>query len=341
MLMACCFTVEDVRAQHRRTLVSLGRYRRLSDFISSSLAFLARNSLLRAVLSTDDLRARPAGPWHGVPAMGVLYAHLNRLHRDHPEDMRFITSVPGAPLAHLANLWIEGGTCLEYGAAGGGLSALAADVAGALARPLALDHPTADEAFARALSALDEGSGTVVCAVEVDRAQRQFLDGAVGLMRTARSALLPILVVGGRLGATPGYGSMDEAERTAWLEEMGYAVRVVETGLQFEARLYTALEWAWHAARGEVETSGHPVIVLGVPRSLTMPPTLSTLLDRRPLDFLDDIREDESRFDVFRGWIEGYQADELIEADGQPDGDILALCAPPEARLGRNRGRTP
>jgi len=343
-VMTCAFTVDDVRAQHRRTLVSLGRYRRLSDYVTSALLFLQANVLLRGELTEGDLRRVLPDSWFGTPAMGVLYAHLNRLHRDHAEQMLLVTSMPMAPIAHLANLWIEGGTAARYGANGGGLLHLAEKLDEALATfaGCVRDDATADAALAQALLAVDKVAGTVVCAVDVSRGTSRYLDGAAPLMRTSRGVVLPILLQQGRLGATPGYAAMDDDERTAVLQEMGYAVRTVEIGLQFEARLYTTLEWAWHTAHGEPlaeesASTGHPLIVLKIPRSLTMPASLASQLDRSPASFLDALRGEVDLLEMFRNWLDGYLPDELVETDGCPDKDILALCAAGEERLARMR----
>lgn len=340
--MACAFTVDDVRAFHRRTLVSLGRYRRLSDFVSSALIFMHANPLLRGVLSVDDLRAAPAGGWHGVPAMGALYAHLNRLHRDHDEEMLLVTSAPAAPFVHLANLWMEGGCAARYGPNGGGLQRLCGRLNEAVRdfESCLRDEETAEAAVSRALARMPHVRGTIVCAVDAERGTSMFLDGAAAGMLTQQSVVLPILLVQGRLGAVTGYASMNDDERTAWLQEMGYDVRTVGIGLQFEARFYTALEWAWHAVRDEASTSrGHPLIQLTIPRSLTLPASLSRRLDVNPAHFIDSLRGDGAAFEVFRGWLEGYLPEELVEVDGQPDKDILALCAPPDHRLARTRCR--
>lgn len=338
--MSCAFRVEDVRAQHRRTLVSLGRYRRLSDFTTASLSFLRDNLLLRSVLTPEELRPRAAGTWHGTPALSALQAHLQRLNRDHPESgLRLVTSAPGAPLALLANLWIGGRTALAFGAGGGGLSALNArlDDARTMFGRFIADAPTAVDALAQALRAVDEAPATsaapalVVCAVDVERAESRFLDGAATVLRGAHGAVLPILVRQGRIGVTEGYGSMDTDALAASLGAVGFAVREVDIGLQFEARLYTALEWALHAARGEeVEgeaAEGHPLIILGVPRSLGMPPVLSTALDSEGTALPSLLRADAALFDTFRGWLEGYVPYDLVEVDGRPDKDLLDLLA--------------
>lgn len=345
--MSCLFSIEDVRAIQRRTLVSLGRYRRLSDYVASTLDFQRRNLLQRGVVTEDDLRDQPHGPWHGVPAMGVLYAHLNRLHRDHEETMRFVTSAPAASLVHLTNLWLEGGTALRFGANGAGLAEIAnnLDEAFHAFQTDVYDHPTAEAALAASVLALDEVRGTVVCAVDTERSSELYLDRAASVMRTARATLLPMMLAQGRVGARPGYASMDLPELTAHLTAMGYAVRVVEVGLQFEARLYTTLEWAWHVAHGESTPAldespagaGHPLIVVQIPRGLTMPPALSSVLLRDEAGFLRAVRDDPKLFETFRSWIEGYLPDELVETDGRPDKDIVGLCAQPERRLARSR----
>lgn len=333
--MSCAFTVDDVRARHRRTLVSLGRYRRLSDFVTSSLLFLRGNSLLRGVLAKEDLRQAPLGDWLGTPAMGVLYAHLNRLHRDHPEDMVFVTSAPMASFVHLANLWLEGGTAARYGAGGGGLSHLSENVDEALSTfaEFVRDEPTAEDALARSLLGVEKISGTVVCAMDVDRGSTRYLDGAAHLMRTSGGRMIPILLQQGRLGATPGYGSMEEDELKAALS--AYNVQVVDVGLQFEARMYTTLEWAWHLVHDEAEEQ--PLIVVKIPRALTVPSAVLPALSDNVDEFLDKARTKAAFFEALRGWLDGYQADELVEIDGCPDKDIVGLCASPGQRIACTR----
>lgn len=371
--MPCAFHIDDVRTLHRRTLVSLGRYRRLSDFVSASLAFLRDDVLLRSVLAPEALRERAAGTWLGTPVLSALHAHLGRLHRDHLDcGLRLVTSAPSATLVHLANLWIRGGTALAFGAGGGGLAAMSArlDDARVLFAEAVRDVPTASAAIAEAVRALDEAAGAsalVVCAIDVERGDTLFLDGAARLMRSSSGMVLPIVLRQGRCGAVSGYASMDDGELAASLGAAGFAVRTVNLGLQFEARLYTALEWALHTGRGEglaqarqtapesaphsgeggsragdvipreavgadgqgAGAEGHPLIVLTVPRSLAMPPAVADATHREGVLLPSALRSDTALFEVFRGWLDGYAPFDLVEMDGRPDRDLLDLLPPP------------
>ncbi|NDD31420.1 MAG: hypothetical protein EB084_24480 [Proteobacteria bacterium] len=407
-------SIDDVRSRHRRTLVSLGRYRRLSDFVAASLSFLRDDYLLRANLTLDGLRDRAAGLWQGTPVISVLHAHLNRLHRDHPAcGLRLVTSAPSAELVHLANLWITQRTTLAFGAGGGGLKSMADHLDGARSRFATeiADCATATEALDRAFAVIDgkgvepsgasaasvgvaaefaggaaesvggaaasvggaaasvgeaaesvggaaasvgessseargvgatprvAGSGVVVCAVDVTRGEGDFLAGTAPRMRGNGGVVLPILLRQGRVSGGSGYASMDDEDLMQALTAEGFDARLVDIGLQFEARLYTTLEWALHALLGDVtelsagqgsqagEGSGaaHPLIVLSVPRSLAMPPAVSSALDREREGLADLLRADPALFEVFRGWIEAYVPYDLVQIDGVPDKDLLDL----------------
>ncbi len=312
--------------------MTLGRYRRLSDHVSAALTFLECNLLLRSPLEIVHLRARPAADWHGTPAVSALYAHLHRVARDHDVPPRLITSLPAAPIGHLANLWMAGLTLPRWPSTEDGLTALAGALDEArqvFAKEIA-DAATPEEALATAVDIAR--SGYAVCAVDASRSSNYFLDGLAGRERPSGGPVLPVLCLGGRLGATAGYGSLDDTDRTAALVDAGYRVETVEIGVGFEATMFAAMERAWHGIQE------HPtVLVLKMPRALSLPPALSTRLsheadapaDRSPhnADVPESRLSREEATVELRNWMDRFAARELIDENGRPHRDITALCA--------------
>jgi phosphoketolase len=76
-------------------LAQIARYRRAANFLAATQVYLQDNCLLEEPLRPEHIKPRLLGHWGTAPGINLIYAHLNRLIRDHDANVLLITG-PGA-----------------------------------------------------------------------------------------------------------------------------------------------------------------------------------------------------------------------------------------------------
>src|SRR5262245_32616303 len=83
-------------------------YWRAANYLSVGQIYLYDNPLLKKPLSKEHIKPRLLGHWGTTPGLNFIYAHLNRLIKNHDLDMIYITGPGHGGPALVANAWLEG-----------------------------------------------------------------------------------------------------------------------------------------------------------------------------------------------------------------------------------------
>ena len=87
---------------------------RAANYLSVGQIYLRDNPLLAQPLVREHVKARLLGHWGTTPGLNFVYAHLNRLIRDHDVDMIWIVGPGHGGPAAVANTWLEGSYSERY-----------------------------------------------------------------------------------------------------------------------------------------------------------------------------------------------------------------------------------
>jgi xylulose-5-phosphate/fructose-6-phosphate phosphoketolase len=66
------------------------------------------NPLLREPLRREDIKPRLLGHWGTTPGLNLIYAHANRLIRNHDLNMIYVTGPGHGGPGIVANTYLEG-----------------------------------------------------------------------------------------------------------------------------------------------------------------------------------------------------------------------------------------
>ena len=91
-----------------RKIELIDKYFRAANYLSAGQLYLLDNPLLKRKLEKSDLKKKIVGHWGTVPAQNFIYAHLNRLIKDHGLNMIYISGPGHGGNAPLANVYLEG-----------------------------------------------------------------------------------------------------------------------------------------------------------------------------------------------------------------------------------------
>ncbi|HEY0877751.1 MAG TPA: phosphoketolase family protein, partial [Zeimonas sp.] len=87
---------------------------RAANYLSVGQIYLRDNPLLAQPLAGEHVKPRLLGHWGTTPGLNFVYAHLNRLIRDHDVDMIWIVGPGHGGPAAVANTWLEGSYSERY-----------------------------------------------------------------------------------------------------------------------------------------------------------------------------------------------------------------------------------
>lgn len=83
-------------------------YWRAANYISVGQIFLADNPLLKRPLALTDIKHMLLGHWGTTPGQNFIYAHLNRVIKDHDLDMIYVAGPGHGGPAIVGNTYLEG-----------------------------------------------------------------------------------------------------------------------------------------------------------------------------------------------------------------------------------------
>src|SRR5437868_4214933 len=89
-------------------LRALDAYWRAANYLSVGQIYLMDNPLLKEPLALKHVKPRLLGHWGTTPGQNFLYAHLNRVIKEHDFDMIYISGPGHGGPAVVANAYLEG-----------------------------------------------------------------------------------------------------------------------------------------------------------------------------------------------------------------------------------------
>src|SRR5215210_4048432 len=350
-------------------LAGIHRYWQAANYLTVGQIYLQDNPLLRKPLKPEHIKPRLLGHWGTSPGLSFIYAHLNRLIREHDLDAIYLAGPGHGGPAMVANVYLEGTYSEIY-------PQVSQDVAGMrrLFRqfstpggvPSHVSVPTPGSiheggelgyVLAHAFGAAFDNPGLLVVAVVGDgEAETGPLAGSwqgISFLNPARDgAVLPILHLNGYKIANPtvlGRSSDDDVRHL--LAGHGYAVHFVagDDPPRMHQAFAATLEECYAAiraiqgdarARGVTGRPRWPVIVLRTPKGWTGPREV----DGQPVEGtfrahqvpLDGVRSNPQHLAQLERWLRSYQPEQLFDDQGRLAAELAALAPRSDRRMGAN-----
>jgi xylulose-5-phosphate/fructose-6-phosphate phosphoketolase len=332
---------------------------RAANYLSVGQIYLLDNPLLRSPLRIEHVKPRLLGHFGTTPGLNFIYAHLNRVIRASDADVLFITGPGHGGPANLANAWLEGtyseiypgvprdGTGMarlfrQFSFPGGVPSHAAAETPGSIHEGGELGY-----SLSHAFGAAFDNPNLVVCAVIGDgEAETGPLaaawHGNKFLNPQRDGVVLPVLHLNGYKIANPTLlARIPKAELASLLVGCGYEPVFVEGDdpSVIHPAMAEALDQIFErfisikaTARNQnpVERPRWPLLVLRTPKGWTGPKSVDGL----PVEGsyrshqvpLSDLAGHPERLLELERWMRSYRPEELFDAAGCPNADLLTLA---------------
>jgi xylulose-5-phosphate/fructose-6-phosphate phosphoketolase len=342
---------------------------RAANYLSVGQIYLMANPLLTEPLRPEHVKPRLLGHWGTTPGQNMIYAHLNRVIRNHDLNMIYISGPGHGGPAVVASTWLEGTYSQVYPAVsrdglgmarlfrqfsfpGGIPSHVAPETPGSIHEGGELGYSLVHAYGA----AFDNPDLIVACVIGDGEAEtgplatswhsNKFLNPATD------GAVLPILHLNGYKIANPTVlARIPQEQLDSLLTGYGYTVHTVEgddpklVHQQLAATMDTAIgqiRAIWRRARedGSLGRPAWPVIVLKTPKGWTGP----KVVDGLPVEGtwrahqvpLAGVRTNPGHLAQLEAWLRSYHAEELFDADGAPVPEITALAPHGLRRMSAN-----
>src|SRR5574339_97131 len=89
-------------------LRSIDAWWRAANYLSVGQIYLYDNPLLKKPLTLAHIKPRLLGHWGTTPGLNFIYAHLNRVIKEHDLNMIYITGPGHGGPGLVANTYLEG-----------------------------------------------------------------------------------------------------------------------------------------------------------------------------------------------------------------------------------------
>ena len=349
-------------------LAHLDAWWRAANYLSVGQIYLLDNPLLATPLKPEHIKPRLLGHWGTTPGLNFIYAHLNRVIKQHDLNMIYIAGPGHGGPALIASTWLDGSYSEQYpnisrdaegmrqlfrqfSFPGGVGSHVTAEVPGSIHEGGELGYALS-HAFG---AAFDNPDLIVACVVGDGEAETGPLATAWHsnkfLNPASDGAVLPILHLNGYKIANPTIlARIPQAELEALFVGYGYKPHFVEGSepqamhRQMAATLNSVMEEIraiQHAARSQGNTARPrwPMIVLKTPKGWTGPKEV----DGKPAEgswrshqvpFSDT--GNPEHLQLLEQWMKSYRPEELFDAYGAPHAEIVALAPKGARRMGSN-----
>lgn len=360
------FHMAPVAEPSRDLLARIERYRRAANYLSAAQVYLQDNCLLEEPLRPEHIKARLLGHWGTTPGINLVYAHMNRLIRDHDASVLLVTGPGHGAAANLANLYLEGTLAEFYPDLTfdrEGLARFVRSFSWPAGFPSHLSpgtpgciHEGGELGYALATAygaALDTPDLIVACIVGDGEAEtgatatawhsNKFLDPVTC------GAVLPILHLNGYKIASPTiFGTMSTEELVALFTGYGYLPLFVD-GPDYDTAMYVAVEQAYQTIRavqrrarsGRLDVPPRwPLLIVRSPKGWTgieaidgQPVAGSHRSHQVPAG---DVKDNPESLELIEGWLRSYHPEELFDAHGRPVPEVLELPPQGDRRMGMN-----
>jgi xylulose-5-phosphate/fructose-6-phosphate phosphoketolase len=350
-------------------LAGIQRYWQAANYLTVGQIYLRDNALLRKPLEPEHIKPRLLGHWGTSPGLSFIYAHLNRLIREHDLDAIFLAGPGHGGPAVLANVYLEGTYSevypdvsqdaagvrrlfRQFSTPGGVPSHVSVPTPGSINEGGELGY-----VLAHAFGAAFDNPDLLACAVVGDgEAETGPLEGSwksISFLNPIRDgAVLPILHLNGYKIANPTVlGRASDEEVRKLLEGHGYDVHFVEGDdppavHQAFAATLDACHESIRAIQYEMRQNGisgrprWPAIVLRTPKGWTGPEEVNGLpvegTFRAHQVPLANVRSDPEQLAMLEEWMRSYHPEELFDEEGQLAPELADLAPRGDRRMGAN-----
>jgi len=347
-----------------KRIEALDAYFRACNYLSVGQIYLRTNPLLQQPLKPEHIKKRLLGHWGTSPGLNFIYAHLNRLIQDTQAKMIYLTGPGHGGPALRANVYLEGCMTETYPDLTqdlSGMEKLMKDFSWPGGVPSHVSPPTPGSiheggelgySLVHAYGAvLDSPDLIAVCVVGDGEAETGPLATSWQSNKFINpkrdGAVLPILHLNGyKISGPTVFGRMPDKKIEQFFKGCGYEPRFIEGDdpMALHSVFWETLDWAYEEIRKKQSQpfDGNPVdwpmIVMRTPKGWTGPKEV----DGKKVEGtfrshqvpLSDVIEKKDHLEMLENWMKSYKPEELFDASGKPNPDILSVVPPKELRMG-------
>jgi xylulose-5-phosphate/fructose-6-phosphate phosphoketolase len=339
-----------------------------ANYLSVGQIYLLDNPLLEQPLVREHIKPRLLGHWGTTPGLNFIYAHLNRVIKQHDLDMIYVTGPGHGGPALVANVYLEGTYSefypnieqnkdgmqrlfKQFSFPGGIPSHVAPETPGSIHEGGELGY-----ALSHAYGAAFDNPELIAACVVGD-GEAETGPAATGwhsnkFLNPARDgAVLPILHLNGFKIANPCFlARIPHDELVKLLEGYGYRPYFVaghepdSMHQQMAATLDTVIaeirSIQQDARRnGFKQRPAWPMIVLDSPKGWTCPKEIDGKKEEgswrsHQVPMADMSKEEHIR--ILERWMKSYRPEELFDATGRLKPELAELAPRGERRMGAN-----
>ena len=351
------------------SLRKIDAYWRAANYLSAGQIYLYANPLLKEPLTLQHIKPRLLGHWGTTPGLNFVYAHLNRIIREHDLDVIYVTGPGHGGPGLVANTYLEGTYSelypdvsqdeegmkrlfTQFSFPGGIPSHTAPQTPGSINEGGELGY-SLSHAYG---AAFDNPDLLVACVVGDGEAEtgalatswhsNKFLDPV------RDGAVLPILHLNGYKIAGPTVlARIDRDELEALFHGYGHTLYFVEGDDPplMHQRMAATLDHVVGEIRrvqkdaranGFRERPRWPMIVLRSPKGWTGPKSV----DGKPVEGtfrahqipVADFAQKPEHLDILERWLRSYRPEELFDAKGALVPELAELAPTGARRMGAN-----
>ena len=359
-------TIEPLDPEQLR---KIDAYWRAANYLSVGQIYLLDNPLLKQPLKKEHVKPRLLGHWGTTPGLNFIYAHCNRIIKDHDLDMIYIAGPGHGGPGLVANTWLEGSYSefysnistdadgmrklfKQFSFPGGVGSHVTAETPGSIHEGGELGY-----ALSHAYGAAFDNPDLLVCCVIGDG------EAETGPMATAwhsnkflnpahDGAVLPILHLNGYKIANPTLLARighDELEKLF----VGYGYKPYFVEGSDPAEMHQKMAATFDAIVNDIKTIQHdarvngnqsrplwPMIILRSPKGWTGPKEVDGKISegywRSHQVPFSDMVENKQHLKLLEDWLKSYRAEKLFDETGFLNQELRQLAPQGQRRMGSN-----
>ncbi|MHB0926315.1 MAG: phosphoketolase family protein [Gallionellaceae bacterium] len=350
-------------------LARIHAYWRAANYLSVGQIYLLDNPLLRQPLTIEHVKPRLLGHWGTTPGLNFIYAHLNRVIRQHDLNVLYVAGPGHGGPALVANTWLERSYSelypniahdaegmkqlfRQFSFPGGIGSHVTAETPGSIheggelgysvshAYGAAFDNP--DLIVACVVGDGEAETGPLATAWHSNKFLNPALDGAV----------LPILHLNGYKIANPSVlARIPREELESLFIGYGYRPYFVEGDEPHAMHqlmaatldtVFAEIRSIQQRARteGNAERPRWPMIILKTPKGWTGPKEV----DGKPAEGswrshqvpFGELATKPGHLKLLEAWMRSYQPEQLFDDSGALRAELAALAPTGNRRMGAN-----